>query len=50
MLAAMALDVFLTLVMLDEPKRVFSKAGAALSIRRRLLLAETIKYTQCLKS
>ncbi len=36
--------------MSDKPERVFSEAGAAISTRRRLLLAENVKFTQRLKS
>jgi hypothetical protein len=49
-LSAMALDVFSTPVMSDEPERVFSEAGAALGTRRRSLSADTVKNTQCLRS
>jgi hypothetical protein len=49
-LASLALDIFSTPVMSDEPERVFSTAGAAVSPRRRLLHGTTISYTMCLKS
>jgi len=49
-LSAMALDVYSTPVMSDEPERVFSEVGAALGTRRRLLSADSMKFTQCLKS
>jgi len=49
-LTAMALDVYSTPVMSDEPERVFSEVGAALGTRRRLLSADSMKFTQCLKS
>lgn len=48
-LAALALDIFATPVMLDEPERVFSVAGAAVSPPRRLLNSETIECLMCLK-
>jgi len=46
----MALDIFATPTMSDEPERVFSTAGAAISLRRRLISDKTIKYLICLKS
>jgi hypothetical protein len=49
-LSAMALNVYSTPVMSDEPERVFSEVGAALGTRRRLLSADSMKFTQCLKS
>jgi hypothetical protein len=49
-LASLALDVFSIPVMSDEPERVFSITGAAVSPRRRLLHSSTIGYTMCLKS
>jgi len=49
-LAALALDTFSTLVMSDEPERIFSEAGATIGTRRRLLGEETINYLLCLKS
>jgi hypothetical protein len=48
-LAKLALDVFSTPVMSDEPERLFSETGAILSPRRRLTLADTIKHTMCLR-
>jgi len=50
LLAKMALDIFATLTILDEPERVFSTAGAAISSRRRSISDKTIKYLMCLKS
>ena len=49
-LAAMALDIYSTPVMSDEPERVFSITGAALSPRRRLLKSTTIGYAMCVKA
>jgi len=50
LLAKMALDIFATPTMSDEPERVFSTAGAAISSRRRSMSDETIEYLMCLKS
>ena len=48
-LAAMALDVYSTPVMSDEPERIFSEAGAAIGTRRRSLNPGTIRAAHCLK-
>jgi len=49
-LSAMALDIYSTPAMSDEPERIFSATGAAVSPRRRLLKSETIRWIMCLKS
>jgi hypothetical protein len=49
-LAIMALDIYSAPVMSDEPERVFSTTGAAVSPRRRLLQSQTIGYLMCLKA
>jgi hypothetical protein len=46
----MALDVFLTLPMSDEPERVFSIAGNLLSLRRRMMKGESVEQLLCLRS
>lgn len=40
-LSALAVDVYSTLTMSDEPERVFSETGALIGTRRRSLKAET---------
>lgn len=49
-LSAMALDIYSTPAMSDELERIFSATGAAVSLRRRLLKSETIRWIMCLKS
>jgi hypothetical protein len=49
-LAAMALDIYSVPVMSDEPERVFSITGAAITPRRRLLNSEKIGHLMCLKA
>ena len=48
-LSALALDVYSVPVMSDEPERVFSMTGAAISPRRRLLKSDKIAQLMCLK-
>jgi hypothetical protein len=49
-LASMALDVFATPAMSDEPERVFSIAGNLLAPRRRSLKGEGVEQMLCLRS
>ena len=49
-LARLALDVYSVPVMSDEPERVFSITGAAITPRRRLLKSDKIGYLMCLKA
>ena len=49
-LSALALDVYSVPVMSDEPERVFSIIGAAITPRRRLLKSDKISYLMCLKA
>lgn len=49
-LTTMALDLYATPAMSDEPERKFSETGAATSPRRRLLDEQTIAWLMCLKS
>ena len=49
-LSALALDVYSVPVMSDEPERVFSITGAAITPRRRLLKSDKIGYLMCLKA
>jgi hypothetical protein len=49
-LARMALDVFSTPPMSDEPERVFSMAGHLLSPRRRKMKGESVEQLLCLRS
>jgi hypothetical protein len=49
-LASMALDVFTTLAMSDEPERVFSITGNLLALRRRSLKGEGVEQMLCLRS
>jgi hypothetical protein len=46
----MALDIYATLAMSDEPERVFSMAGNLLSPRRRKLIGEGVEQMLCLRS
>jgi hypothetical protein len=46
----MALDVYATPAMSDEPERVFSMAGNLLSPRRRKLTGEGVEQMLCLRS
>jgi hypothetical protein len=46
----MALDVFSTLPMSDEPERVFSEAGNLLSPRRRMMKGESVEMLSCMRS
>ena len=49
-LAQMALNVYSTLAMSDEPERVFSIAGNVLSVRRRRLTSDAVHWLLCLRS
>ena len=49
-LAALALDIYSLPVMSDEPERVFSTTGAAVTPRRRSLLDETINNLMAVKA
>jgi len=49
-LSALALDIYSIAVMSDEPERVFSTTGAAVSQRRRRLQSDTIGHLMCLKA
>jgi hypothetical protein len=49
-LAALALDIFSIPVMSDEPERVFSTTGAAVTPRRRSLLDTTINNLMVVKA
>jgi hypothetical protein len=49
-LSALALDVYSVPVMSDEPERVFSITGAAITPRRRLLKSDKISHLMCLKA
>jgi hypothetical protein len=49
-LARMALDVFSTPPMSDEPERVFSISGHLLSPRRRQLKGESVEMLLCLRA
>lgn len=49
-LSALALDVYSVAVMSDEPERVFSITGAAVTPRRRLLKSDKIAHLMCLKA
>lgn len=46
----MALDVFSTPAMSDEPERLFSIAGNTLAPRRRRLNSDTVQEVLCLRS
>jgi hypothetical protein len=46
----MALDIYATPAMSDEPERVFSIAGNLLSPRRRQLSGEAVEQMLCLRS
>lgn len=46
----MALDLYVTPAMSDEPERVFSMAGNLLTPRRRQLKGEGIEQMLCLRS
>jgi hypothetical protein len=46
----MALDVYSTPAMSDEPERVFSITGNVLSVRRRLLTSDAVHWLLCLRS
>jgi hypothetical protein len=46
----MALDIYSTPAMSDEPERVFSIAGNALAPRRRRLTSEAMQWLLCLRS
>jgi hypothetical protein len=49
-LTALALNVYSVAVMSDEPERVFSITGAAITPRRRLLNDDKINHSMCLKA
>jgi hypothetical protein len=46
----MALDVYSTPPMSDEPERVFSGTGSLLSARRRQMTGEGVEQMTCLRS
>ena len=46
----MALDVYSTPAMSDEPERVFSIAGNVLAVRRRHLTSDAVHWPLCLRS
>jgi hypothetical protein len=49
-LAQMALDIYATPAMSDEPERVFSTTGNLLSQRRRHITGEGVEQMICLRS
>jgi hypothetical protein len=49
-LAQMALDIYSTPAMSDEPERVFSITGNVLSQRRRRLTSDAVQWLLCLRS
>jgi hypothetical protein len=49
-LARMALDVYSTPLMSDEPERVFSTTGNLMSTRRRHLTGQGVEQMVCLRS
>ena len=49
-LAQMALDVYSTPAMSDEPERVFSIGGNVLSVCRRRLISDAVHWLLCLRS
>jgi hypothetical protein len=49
-LAQMALDIYSTPAMSDEPERVFSVAGHVLAPSRRCLTSEAMQWLLCLRS
>lgn len=49
-LAAMPLDIYAVPAMADEPERLFSQAGDAISPRRRRLSDDSVASLMCLKS
>jgi hypothetical protein len=49
-LAQMALDVYSTPAMSDEPERVFSITGNLLAQRRRRLTSSAVQWLLCLRS
>jgi hypothetical protein len=49
-LAAMSLDIYSVAAMSDEPERVFSITGAAITPRRRRLKSDKIQHLMCLKA
>jgi hypothetical protein len=49
-LTALALDIYSIPVMSDEPERVFSITGAAITPRRRSLHGDKVGYLMCLKA
>jgi hypothetical protein len=49
-LARMALDVYLTLAMSDEPERVFSVVGNLMTLRRRCMKGEGVEQMTYLRS
>ena len=49
-LAALTLNIYSIAVVLDEPERVFSITGAAITPRRRSLNDQKIGYIMCLKA
>lgn len=49
-LAQVALDIYSTPAMSDEPERVFSIAGNTLNPRRRCLTGQAMQWLLCLRS
>ncbi|KAK4967048.1 hypothetical protein LTR66_011970 [Elasticomyces elasticus] len=49
-LAALAMDIYATPVISDDPERVFSRTRAAFPPRRRAMGSDTIKCLMCLKA
>jgi hypothetical protein len=49
-LAKIALDIYCTPPMSDEPERVFSIAGNTLNPRRRMMTEDTVQELLCLRS
>jgi hypothetical protein len=49
-LARIALDIYSTPAMSDEPERVFSIAGNTLTLRRRCLTSDAMQWLLCLRS
>jgi len=45
----MALDIYLTPPISDEPERVFSDTGNLLTLKRRLINSEGVKQMTCLR-
>jgi hypothetical protein len=45
----MALNIYSTLLISDEPERVFSNTGGLLSLKRRLMNGEGVEQMTCLR-